>query len=107
MGGEYRGAVRSRDPETSWDAAGLQDESKADLVKGVIVTLLKTYGPLTDEELVDHFEAYTFMHAGVPRVTPQNIRTRRKALQTAGQVRDTGRRAPTRAGATATVWAIA
>lgn len=107
MNVEYAGRVRARDPETSWDAAARQDESKADLVEGVIATLLITYGPLTDEELVDRFEAHAFMHTGVPRVTAQNIRTRRKALQLAGQVQDTGRRAPTRAGSTATVWAIA
>jgi len=106
MGVEYRGTVRTRDPETSWDAAGHQDETKADLIKGVIITLFKAYGPMTDETLVDRVEAYAWMHPGVPRVTPQNIRTRRKALQVAGQVQDTGRRAPTRAGATATVWAI-
>lgn len=101
----YGGNVRARDPETSWDAAALQTDTRAEQVKAVIVALLTTHGPLTDEQLVDRYDAAVFMR-DAPAATPQNVRTRRKSLELDGVVRSTGSRARTRSGSTATVWAI-
>lgn len=104
---EYRGKVRARDVETSWAAAQRQSDVRVDAVKVVILSLLGAYGPTTDETLVDRYEAYAWTHPSIPKVTPQSIRTRRHALKLENKVTDTGRRAPTRAGSTATVWAVA
>lgn len=102
----YSGKVRARDPETSWSAAALQTDTRAEQIKAVIVDLLMVHGPLTDEQLVDRYDAAVFMR-DAPAATPQNVRTRRKALELDGRVRSTGRRARTRSGSTATVWAVA
>lgn len=104
---EYRGKVRERDPEASWEAAARQTTQKVELIRSTICTLLGTHGPMTDEQLVDRFEAYAWLNPSVPNVTPQSIRTRRKALNVEGLVRDTGNRGRTRTGNTATIWAVA
>ncbi|KRC60622.1 hypothetical protein ASE14_06425 [Agromyces sp. Root81] len=99
--------ARPHDPETSWDAAEQQTESRRDLIKAVIVTILKNHGPCSDEEISDRFEAYRFVHPSVPNVTPQNLRTRRKELEVEGNVRATETRGRTRTGNTCHLWVIA
>ncbi|TAM68156.1 MAG: hypothetical protein EPN48_11730 [Microbacteriaceae bacterium] len=104
---EYLGKVRTRDPLSSWEAASKQTTQRVDLVKVTIRALLAQYGPMTDESLNDHYEAYRFMHASVPNVSEQSVRTRRKALQLEGLVRDTGRFGVTRRGNKAALWEAA
>lgn len=103
---EYRGKVRGRDPEASWEAASLQAESKVSRVQGVVVSLLDTYGPMTDEQLVEQYTAYAFMDSSVPNVTPQSIRTRRHEATIKGLVVNTGRHALSKLGNKATLWAV-
>ncbi|WP_020077208.1 hypothetical protein [Cryocola sp. 340MFSha3.1] len=102
---EFRGKVRDRDPEPSWDAAELQTEDRVARVQaGILAVLMNHPTGLSDEQIVDHYEAQRFLHPSLPNVTAQSLRTRRKALQVEGRVRATGRRVPTRHGATAAVW---
>lgn len=89
--------VRSRDPETSWDAGGI-DEEKVSLVSNAILALLSEK-PRTDEEL---FKAYTTR--GYPLVTPQRIRSARSQLVRMQKVRSTDTYRPTVLGYKSTVW---
>lgn len=103
---DFRGKVRDRDPDTSWDAAELQTDQRISAVQAAIVTLLERC-PSTDEDLVDTYEAQRFMDPEVPNVTPQSIRSRRNELHIAGRVVDSGIRGRTRTGRKAVVWALA
>jgi hypothetical protein len=108
MSTEFKGLVRDRDPESSWDAAAMQDASRVEQVKAAILTiLLINKRGLSDEQIADHYEARRFAHPSMPAVTDQRLRTVRKALQLEGKVRATGERIATRHGATATVWVAA
>lgn len=101
---DYRGKVRDRDPETSWNAAGKQDSGKVDLVKGIIHLLLMHCGEMTDEQLVREYNTYCSEYPSFPRVTPQSVRTRRAALVREGRVINTNTRGRTALGNTATIW---
>jgi hypothetical protein len=105
MGTEFKGLVRARDPESSWDAAARQDLSRREQVKAAILTILLNHkNGLSDEQIADYYEAHRFAHPSIPAVTDQSLRTRRKALELEGKVHATGARIPTRHGATAAIW---
>ncbi|MFF2387845.1 hypothetical protein [Agromyces sp. NPDC058104] len=106
MGRTLAPIARPHDPESSWDAAEQQTPSRREIIKAVIVTLIKNHGPMSDEEINDRFEAYRFMYPSVPAATPQNIRTRRKELEVEGLVRASDRRGLTRTGSTCQLWVI-
>ncbi|UFS58919.1 hypothetical protein [Subtercola endophyticus] len=106
MSVEFKGKVRARDGEPSWEAAARQNDEKVDAVKDAIVYLLNAYGKSTDEELVDLYEAYVFTNPSTPPVTPQSVRTRRHALLLEGRVVNTNERRRTRSGSTGAVWAV-
>lgn len=76
--------ARHTDPETSHEAARSVSEEISRTIRAHVLTLLRARGPLTDEDLVFEF--------GVNNLpgTPSGIRTRRKELQTAGLVRESG-----------------
>jgi hypothetical protein len=103
---EYRGRVRGSNPDTSWDAAAKQTTSKVERVQGAILDLLTRLGSQTHESLVEAYQGAAFLDDSIPDVTPQSIRTRARALATAGRIVDTGERRPTKAGATAAVWRV-
>lgn len=104
---EFRGKVRDRDPETSWDAAALQTSDKLDRREADILALLAEHGEMSDEQLYDRCTAFYDANPTTPRSTPQAVRTSRHALVLKGRIKDTGRRAPTRSGSTAAIWTVA
>ncbi|GAA1768449.1 hypothetical protein [Agromyces humatus] len=99
--------ARPRDPETSWEAADAQTTTRRQLVQAAIVTLINNHGPLSDERLVDLYEAHRFMHPSVPEATPQSIRTRRNELVVEGKVRAASQRGRTRTGSSCQLWTLA
>lgn len=76
---EYRGKVRARDRETSWDAASAQTNTKTAALQILIYRELLEHGPKTDEELLIRL-------ARLQPVSPSGIRTRRHELEVAGWV---------------------
>lgn len=103
---ELRGKVRDRDRDTSWDAAARQTDARTATVKSTVITMLRRYGAMTDEQLFDRYEAAAYMDLDIPKVTAASVRTRRHELHVESKVTDTGRRDRTRAGSTAIVWAV-
>lgn len=61
--------VRSRDPETSWDAAAIGSDKWTGLLHNVY-SIIHDLGPVTHDEIVAEYAARQY-----PRVTPQRIRT--------------------------------
>lgn len=106
MSGQFDGLVRDRNPETSWDAAARQTQEHRTAVASTIVILLSMHGPSTDEQIEDHYAEYIRTRPWITPVTPQSLRTRRKALWVEGRVRPTGEKQPTRSGSSAAVWAL-
>lgn len=102
----YEGKVRARNPDTSWDAAARQTETKIEALRRTIVFLLATGGDMTDEGLVDAYAELRETRPELVDATPQSIRTRRHEALVDGRVRDTGRRARTRSGSTGAIWGI-
>ncbi len=94
-------------PDHSFDAYASQTEAGMGVVKAVIVTLLRNHGPLTDEQLVDRFEAYAWLHQSVPSVAASSIRTRRHELEIAGVVRALDEVGRTKRGSACKVWSLA
>jgi hypothetical protein len=66
-------AVRSRDPESSWEAARIT-RSQSDTIKAFIREHLRKHGPQTDDQIFADYQL-----AGGNR-TPQRLRTARAAL---------------------------
>lgn len=78
---EYRGKVRARDRDTSWEAASSQTNTKTAALQILIYRELLEYGPKTDEELLIRI-------GRLQPVSPSGIRTRRHELELAGWVRE-------------------
>lgn len=95
---ELEHMVRTRDPETSWDAAMSISEEKLSKVDVAILDLLAEK-PRTDEELF-----VVYVTRGYTLVTPQRIRTARAHLVRANKVRDTNTTRKSRLGRKSTVW---
>lgn len=76
--------VRSRDPETSWDAATI-DADKWTALLANVYAIVRDIGPATHDEIAAEYE-----QRGHPRVTPQRIRTACHDLVIGG-ARDFGR----------------
>jgi hypothetical protein len=77
---EYRGKVRARDRETSWEAASAQTNTKTAALQILIYRELLR-DPKTDEELLISL-------GRLQPVSPSGIRTRRHELELAGWVRE-------------------
>lgn len=92
--------VRSRDPETSWNAAAIDPESWSELQTN-IVTILRDVGPLIDEEL--HKE---YKRRGMPRRSASRIRTARAELELTGVVADSGQTGLTESDKPAIKWEV-
>jgi hypothetical protein len=89
--------ARLTDPATSHAAA--RSVGDTGTIRARILELIRTEGPLTDEELLELFERRHPASA-----TPSGIRTRRKELVDMGYLEDSGQRGTTRAGRQAAIW---
>lgn len=94
---EYRGKVRPRDRETSWEAAGEQTNTKSAILQKQLYALLLIQ-PRTHDEL--HAE---LCREGVA-CSPSGVRTRMHELEIAGWVSATTDRRPSDLGGPSTVW---
>jgi len=75
---EFKGKVRARDPETSWESAARQTPTKTAALRARIYEALSGR-PMTDEELL--------ISAGrITSTSPSGVRTRRHELVLAGFV---------------------
>lgn len=91
--------VRSRDADTSWEAAAsISPDVLNELESFVMVSLRES--PKADHELVVDARSAGFL------VTPQRVRTVRKYLELAGFVEATGFFHLTDTGRRAQVWAV-
>ena len=74
--------ARLTDPTTSWDAAASIDNAVTlSQLQSLIINLMSTMVPLTDEQLHEEVE-----RAFGRRFSPSTVRTRRSELQRAGLV---------------------
>lgn len=95
------------DTGTSADADEQMTRPNRTLVRAGITTILnEAGGPLTDEQIVEQYEARAGSHPAWPRATPQRIRTARAELVRAGQVRDAQLLAFSSLGNRATAWTL-
>jgi hypothetical protein len=97
--------ARTTDPETSHEAArsitGLR-RSQRDVLR-----VLRSYGPMTDEQLVARYTALAKLKDSALRPqSPSGIRTRRAELRADSLVRDSGTRATMTTGRRAIVWEV-
>lgn len=98
-----RAYARTTDPETSHAAA----HSVADLrmSQSYVHRVLKAIGPLTDEELVDHYQWNPVFERFRPQ-SASGIRSRRAELVRLGLVEYTGEKRLMRTGRMARVWRV-
>lgn len=93
-----RQRVRNRGADTSWDAAISISP------KGARVHFIRIYhaligsGPMTDEQLSDHFDSVGWPHSS------SGLRARRSELVKAGWVRDSGKRGRTKLDNSTIIW---
>lgn len=105
---EYKGIVRTRDPETSWFAASQQTKSRSAILRADIHWILTVVGPLNDSEIVARYDAAQMLDPLRYRnATPQSVRTRRHELEVVGLVADTDTKRPSEHGGPSTVWRAA
>ena len=90
--------ARDRDPSTSH--AAVPDKPTVALVQTRVLSILDAHGPLTHDEIHDH---YTLRHGPV---TAQNIRTRTSELHKTWRVIALDREGRTLSGRRAVRWAI-
>lgn len=95
MSGEYVGVPYTPGSDTA-EAAAVAMLPIADTIRRKVYELLRAAGTdgLADHEIADLLPGYAW----------SSTRTRRKELQEAGLVVDSGRRRPTRSGRQAVVW---
>lgn len=96
--------ARLTDPQTSHEAAASVENITA--TQTVILKLLTGF-PMTDEDLVWHYEQQIRMGADirdVPRASASGIRSRRAELVKLGFVRDSGHRTKISSGRNAIIW---
>ena len=91
-----KAVARRNDPATSWEAAKSITELKLRASQHLILELLRTHGPMTDELIREHVQPWKMSDSG--------CRTRRKELVDLGLVEDSGARKLTRSGRKTIVW---
>ena len=88
---DFTGKVRATDPDTSWDAAKRQTNSRTNRLKAEIVVLLSVAGPMNDGEIQKFREQVRFDNHGRStnwaHATAQSVRSRRASLVAEGKVR--------------------
>lgn len=96
---EYRGKVRPRDRETSWDAASAQTNDKTGALQVLVYEALRGNGPMTHGGIISALSRDG--HA----ITESGVRTRTAELLHAGWVRAVeGRKGVSPTGRPATLW---
>ena len=95
------------DTGTSSDAADSIARADRERVQAMITVILAEAGALTDEQIVERYQARAGNHPSVPWVTPQRIRTARAGLVRDGYVRDANQMAFSSLGNPATAWTLA
>jgi hypothetical protein len=99
-GGPY---TRRSDPDTSSAAAATLKPAALSLLKQWILLTLRTYGPLTHEEMYDKYQADYFW----PSHKEQTVRSRcNELVKDHGLVTDSGLRRKMRDGNNAVVWKL-
>lgn len=93
--------TRNSDPITSHEAAA--SVRNITITHNHILKLLRTYGPMTDEQLFSLYMAEA-ENGGWKWVSVSGLRTRRSELVDAGHVADSGSKGKTRAGRSCIVW---
>lgn len=78
---EYRGKVRPRDRDTSWDAASAQTNTKTGALQALLYEILRERGPRTHDELMLELDGIQQPYS------PSGVRTRMRELELAGWVR--------------------
>lgn len=99
--------ARTTDPQTSRDAA--RSVKKVNDSMRAVFKVLRAYGPLTDEELVDRYERIRRSTGDIntyPQQSVSGLRTRRRELWDRGYVINTEMRRPLRSGRNGIVWAV-
>lgn len=91
----------------SVEADALADHSTRAKVQVVIIAILNDLGPCTDDTIVEQYAARASRYPGIPKVTPQRIRTARSDLNHRGLVRAASEPGLSQYGNKATRWAIA
>jgi hypothetical protein len=98
--------VRNTDPLTSRDAAGKQTKAKSDVIRDHLLSFLRMYGPMTDDELAKEYRTGRERAESIyPAASPSGLRSRRSELRAAGLVVATDQRKPSDLGSPSTVWA--
>lgn len=77
--------VRSTDPDTSQEAA-VKATSHAATIRPIVLEIVEAYGPLTHDDVIQHFQARIVMDPSTPRASESGIRTRLSELVRAGLV---------------------
>lgn len=95
--GKDTARARRRDPETSHEAADLNDVNAS---IGAALDTLTQYGPQADHELHALMESLGYLY------TPERIRTARAALVQRGRVEWTGEHHKTAHGRKTRVWRV-
>ncbi|WP_454168133.1 hypothetical protein [Microbacterium lacticum] len=75
-------------------------------VQVVVLDILRTAGPVTDDALIALYESRAEHYPGVPKASPQSVRSRRAELVRKGLIRATDLAGVSRYGNRATVWAL-
>lgn len=105
---DYRGKVRDRDPDTSWDAAAGQTRTKTWFLREEVYAILEHHGPMTDDELFAFRETLRSTRPDDHSpATPQSVRSRRSELHYLGRVVWTGDKRPSANGHPSNLWAVA
>lgn len=82
------------------------DPDTLQAVQIVIIDILRRYGPLVDDSIIQSYDWRSFELEGVPHVTPQRVRTARAELVRKGLVRASTEKGTSAIGNPATVWAL-
>jgi len=88
----------------SFEADALVDDATRGKVEVVILDILRVAGALTDDAIIALYDSRAEHYPGIPRVTPQRVRTSRASLTRRGLVADSGRQGKSALGNAATVW---
>ncbi|MEH3088736.1 MAG: hypothetical protein PGN24_03745 [Microbacterium arborescens] len=93
--------------EPSIVASAAQTTERTSEVQVVILDIFAKAGALTDDQLVALYEARVEAYPGLPRATPQSVRTRRSELAHRGLVQSLAERGVSRYGNPCTMWTLA
>lgn len=98
--GEIMPSTRTLNPSTSHNA----EKSVTGLAESyrIILGLLRTYGPMNDESLINQWRALS-----PKKASDSGIRSRRSELAATGLVVDTGDRVKMKSGRLSILWGVA